>query len=401
VGAACKARRAATERVRRHSSPDLSRRRASVHPRFTAHHTRDRRAFPCHGSAQPPCPSPVRLPTLCRFAGLVRACHMRYAFLEGRKLRSEHRPLHAHRTPSLSLCLPFHCSPPKLLHALAPSCDSRVPPWGTLDCLWGPACMPGSSTFAPHSRARCFWAAKLTRRWPTASFWRSRDPRSVAVHPRRSRFGLSASERQPLRPWVCGAFVLATRSICHAPHHPMPSPPRLIPVLTGIPRPLNPHRRLLSRRRQPTRLGTCLVLTWRNQRPARVTRQRSSQLWWVVGLPCCCGLLSSREAHRRHRSAPLSHHRPLAGHLLRHRSCRPDNERLDWLPTRMHLRRWRTDLSVATNRFYSPSGDRVQGSRGRYGLSGATSSTRAGIPSVLVVRGPRLNTSLLCSPKTS
>jgi len=292
VGAVGTARRAATERVRRHSSPDLSRRRASVHPRFTAHHSRDRRAFSCNRSVQPPCPLPVRLPTLCRLVGLMRACHTRYALLEGRTLPPEHRPLQAHRTPSLSLCLLFLCPPPAPLHALTPSCDGRVPRWGTLDCLWGPACMPGSSTFAPHSRAPCFWATELTRRWPTASFWRSRDPRSEAVHPQRSRFGSSASARRPSRPWACGAFVLVTRLIYHATRLPLPSPPRLIPVLTGIPRPLKPHRRLLLRRRQPTRLGTCLVMKWRNQRQVRVTRQLCAQLRWVVGLPCCCRLLS-------------------------------------------------------------------------------------------------------------
>jgi len=292
VGAVGTARRAATERVRRHSSPDLSRRHASVHPRFTAHYIRDRRAFSCIGSVQPPCPLPVRLSTLCRFVGLIRACHTRYALLEGRTLPPEHRPLQAHRTPSLSLFLPILCPPPAPLHALTPSCDGRVPRWGTLDCLWGPACMLWSSTIAPHSCARCFWAAELTSRWPTASFWRSRDPISVAVHSQRSRFGLSASARRPSRPWACGAFVLMTRLICNAPLHPLPSPPRLIPELTGIPLSLKPHRRLLLRRRQPTRLGTCLVMRWRNQRHVRVTRQLCAQLRWVVGLPCCSGLLS-------------------------------------------------------------------------------------------------------------
>jgi len=197
-----------------------------------------------------------------------------------------------HLFPCAFTFLPPPPPPPASLHVLIPSCDGRFPRWATLACFWGPQCMPGSSTFAPLSRERCFWAAMLTMRWPTASFWKSRDPRSVAVHPQRSRFGLSALPKQPSRPWACRAFVLVTRLIFHAPRHPLLSPPRWLPKWTGISRPLRPHRRLLRRRRQPTRLGTCLAMRWRNQEHVRVTRQLGAQLRWVVGLPCCCGLLS-------------------------------------------------------------------------------------------------------------
>jgi len=124
----------------------------------------------------------------------------------------------------------------------------------------------------------------------------------VVLEVTRSKIGGRASTTITVRFECLGKTAVKTLGLqsiraVDAPDLPRPppstsTPPRLIPVLTGIPRPLKPHRRLLPRRRQPTRLGTCLVIKWRNQRQVPVTRQLCAQLRWVVGLPCCCRLLS-------------------------------------------------------------------------------------------------------------